>query len=282
MTVKKFRNLVQDIFLATVNPRSIPLVYFNEIMNVGDLISPYLVRKIAMRSTHRARTSVLPRLLGVGSILGSATSNAYVWGSGLMSPSHNDFSISPEKVFAVRGRQTRDFLFKEHALNKDLVLGDPALLMPRFYNPSVNVVNGKVGIIPHYVDHPTVQRLLSEADASVRLIDVRQEPEAFVDELLSCTHIVSSSLHGLILADAYRIPNAWVGFNGDIGGGTWKFYDYYSTTNTPNRRILKIKVAADIERLVDTADSHFQVSCFSENLDDLIRSFPRRFRDAGA
>src|SRR5690606_41422923 len=32
--------------------------------------------------------------------------------------------------------------------------------------------------------------------------------EGTIDDMLSCKRIVSSSLHGLILADAYGIPNA--------------------------------------------------------------------------
>jgi pyruvyltransferase len=39
--------------------------------------------------------------------------------------------------------------------------------------------------------------------------------------------IASSSLHGLILADAYGIPNVWMCLNKDTGGGEFKFKDYY-------------------------------------------------------
>ena len=34
--------------------------------------------------------------------------------------------------------------------------------------------------------------------------------EDTLDAITSCNHILSTSLHGLILADAYGIPNAWL------------------------------------------------------------------------
>ena len=277
----KIKNLAQDALVAVANPQSIPLVFFDEIRNVGDLISPYLVNKITMRATHRARTSVLPRLLGVGSILGLVTPNSYVWGSGFMSPDHvGTNTASPEKITAVRGKKTLDLLMKSTQLRGDLALGDPALLMPRFYKPEVKIVEGRIGIVPHYVDYKFTKQLLSEIDASVFIIDVRAEPEAFIDDLVSCQAVISSSLHGLILSDAYNIPNAWVRFSDNVGGGTWKFYDYYSTTTTPNRSALSLKCNRDIEHMINYPNSIFQVSHFQESLDNLINCFPKRFRYA--
>jgi pyruvyltransferase len=165
-------------------------------------------------------------------------------------------------------------------LRDDLALGDPALLMPRFYKPDVKIVVGRIGIVPHYIDYEFATQLLSEIDKSVFVIDVRSEPEAFIDNLLSCQAVISSSLHGLILSDAYNIPNAWVHFSDRIGGGTWKFYDYYSTTTTPNRSALSVKCIRDVEHIINNPNSTFQVSDFQESLDTLIDCFPKRFKYA--
>lgn len=277
---RRLASLVRDGVAFTTTPKSIPLVYFDSVKNVGDLISPYLVQRITNRKTHRPHTAVMPRLLGVGSIFSSATRNAYVWGSGLMSPEHARFEISPERVSAIRGKRTRDFLHKSYDLKKDLALGDPALLMPMFYNPVPPAIKDeKIGIIPHYVDFELAKRMTSEMGAAITLINVQQEPESFIDELISCTVVMSSSLHGLILADTYQVPNAWIAMSNNISGGSWKFHDYYTTTDNEGPRMFCIRSASDIYDLIVANETPFQVSRFQEKLSDLYGSFPSRFLD---
>ena len=48
--------------------------------------------------------------------------------------------------------------------------------------------------------------------------------------MLSCRRIVTGSLHGLIMADAYGIPSAFV-MTYTARGGEYKFFDYFSTVN---------------------------------------------------
>lgn len=60
--------------------------------------------------------------------------------------------------------------------------------------------------------------------------------EDTIDDILSCEFIISSSLHGLILADAYRIPSAWLIAEKNTGGsrpggGEFKYYDYFASVN---------------------------------------------------
>ena len=63
----------------------------------------------------------------------------------------------------------------------------------------------------------------------IKIIDIQSEGvEQFVIDILSCENILSSSLHGLILAEAYGIPTCRVVFSEKILGGDFKFYDYYS------------------------------------------------------
>ena len=71
------------------------------------------------------------------------------------------------------------------------------------------------------------------------MIDPRLPIEQFVDELVSCEMIFSSSLHGLIIADAYNIPNRRVIFGNKLIGGDFKFNDYEES-----------KKAIDLEELI--------------------------------
>ena len=96
-----------------------------------------------------------------------------------------------------------------------------------------------MGIVPHYVDkrHPWLAQY--EADPRVLLIDVQSATLPFIDQIKQCHHIVSSSLHGIICADAYGIPATWVEFSDGVIGGGFKFRDYFAsigrTAHSPAR-----------------------------------------------
>lgn len=58
-------------------------------------------------------------------------------------------------------------------------------------------------------------------------LDPMSDAEALIASAARCQRIVSSSLHGLILADALGIPNMWDPYPGALGEG-FKFRDYAS------------------------------------------------------
>ena len=58
--------------------------------------------------------------------------------------------------------------------------------------------------------------------------------------MCACEVIVSSSLHGLIIADAYGIPTVWAKFGNDINGNDFKFYDYYWSLGMSDIKPLEI------------------------------------------
>src|SRR5690606_5814540 len=65
-------------------------------------------------------------------------------------------------------------------------------------------------------------------------LDIESPIEELVDRVCECEVIASSSLHGLIVADAYEIPRVWLKLSDNILGGEFKFLDYFSTTDVPD------------------------------------------------
>ncbi len=170
-----------------------------------------------------------PHYLCIGSILHRCSRpGAVVWGSGMKSPATLRGKRKRIRVCAVRGPLTRARLL-ESGVDCPPVYGDPAILMPLLYHPAVPEKRYRIGLIPHLHDlhYPVVSWYAEQP--GVHLFDLRKYPRwrQFVDELLSCEMVLSSSLHGCILADAYGIPNLQVKFVADLERENFKFEDYH-------------------------------------------------------
>mgnify|MGYP001769832243 CR=1 FL=1 len=62
--------------------------------------------------------------------------------------------------------------------------------------------------------------------------------EAVIDKILSCRHIVSSSLHGIITANAYGIPVRWIQFDTNVFGDNTKYYDHFASIGRPTETFI--------------------------------------------
>ena len=64
----------------------------------------------------------------------------------------------------------------------------------------------------------------------INLVDYGQCLD-IIEQITSCEFIISSSLHGLIVSDAYGVPNVWAEFSDNIWGNGFKYRDYYASIN---------------------------------------------------
>lgn len=244
----------------------VPLFWF-DIPNWGDALNPYIVRALSGRSAQHLAGFYHDRYLACGSVLGAANARAEVWGSGFIHEGERVIE-PPRAIHAVRGPLSRDALLR-HGIGCPEVYGDPALLMPRFFNPQV-VVAYEVGIVPHYVDkrHPWVAKC--RQDPKVSVIDIESGIEDFVRSVKACHIILSSSLHGLICADAYGIPNVWVQFSDNIIGGDFKFRDYRLSIGSDQLLPWKVDHRTSVGYLAAQARNY----AVSMDLDELIFACP--------
>jgi pyruvyltransferase len=166
------------------------------------------------------------RYLAVGSILSNASRWAEVWGSGFLYE-HEKLTEAPLAIHAVRGPRSRAKLLAQ-GIDCPEIYGDPALLFPYFYNPAVEKKH-PIGLIPHYSDKGHRWFEKQRGLPGVHILDIECGLEKFVREVKSCERIISSSLHGLICADAYGVPNQWVEVSDQVDGGSFKFCDYYES-----------------------------------------------------
>lgn len=194
--------------------------------NFGDILTPYIFEKLTGRKLNYKHYKQLKKgdLISVGSIVNFAVDNINVWGSGVMSRGN---PVNTRAVYhAVRGPISRDEIIKAGG-KCPAIYGDPALLLPLFYSPVI-AKKYRFGIIPHYVDYQSVLAQMKGSD--VKVIDILgPDIEGFIDQLLECESIVSSSLHGIITAHAYGIPSAWAKFSDKLVGDGSKFNDYFQS-----------------------------------------------------
>jgi pyruvyltransferase len=134
------------------------------------------------------------------------------------------------RIMGVRGRLTLQNL--ELPQKDRITLGDPGLLLSYVY-PSAMAKKWVLGIVPHFVDknHSIIRGWQERfADRAV-VIDVLRHPQQVVAAIKQCHHIISSSLHGLVVADAFGIPNVRFVIRETMPATPYydfKYADYYS------------------------------------------------------
>jgi len=185
--------------------------------NVGDTLTPIILKHFLKEEVERSDEP--GKVLAVGSVINYAKEGDIIWGTGLIEDTR--LNLPNVKVLALRGKLTAD----RCNLQTD-TYGDPGLLMPLIYKPNV-VKKYKKGYTVHFIDHPTFNRNLPDDEL---FIDVLQPYDKVIDQINMCEHIVSSSLHGIVLAEAYGIKASYVYSSGVIGG-SFKFKDYLTGTN---------------------------------------------------
>lgn len=209
--------------------------------NFGDELGPLIVSKISGRTTEWADAADCD-LASIGSILSQVSKSAaradrsselLVWGSGLIEEDITKLhpSLSP---LAVRGEYTRDAL----GLSQSLPLGDPGILsdllvpqQPKRY---------KWGVVPHFTHRNNEFIKQAAKQENCVLIDPTAPPLDVLALISSCDAVVSSSLHGLIVADSFGVPCVWLDIESHKSHH-YKFADYCSGVNRP--AFLKTSVA---------------------------------------
>lgn len=202
------------------------------LLNFGDWIGPHLIAHYTGRQPIQSNRqgSHVRTLYSVGSILGwFKRNNVDVWGSGLIKP------LTPEEVLvkkkligtrihAVRGFRTKEDLESKLNWNVPDVFGDPGLLLPDLI-PKTSKLSSDFVVVPHYIHRDEVM----SSTSNISIADVRLDVHDVVNTISTAKAVVSSSLHGLIVAQAYGVPWVRLDVNDQpLTGRDFKFEDFYS------------------------------------------------------
>ncbi|MFG6446524.1 polysaccharide pyruvyl transferase family protein [Microbacterium sp. P07] len=188
--------------------------------NFGDLLGPLIVRRLHDQLSLGRQIGKSPRLLAVGSIMRLGHAGDVVWGSGINGKSVDFAQFPVMDVRAVRGPLTAEVLrsFGNEVPN---VFGDPALLIPRLWSDEelgIRRGTGGVVLMPNYND---ARSWPSSA------VDPRGNPLEKIRILASAERVVASSLHAIVIAEAYNVPAVLVTSSKER---PFKYEDYYEGT----------------------------------------------------
>lgn len=253
----------------------------NEVWNWGDAISPLIyefMTGVVPRIIDQPTFPCVPHLMMCGSTMKWINEWSIIWGTGEIASGMKPRkpNAQPLRVAAVRGPATRETLLAR-GIECPAVYGDPALLFPQVYEPAFTA-EYELGIIPHYIDMDSSAVQAIARDDRVCIIDITQSGRSrqelsFIDDLARCKRIISSSLHGIIAADAYGIPALWVEFSNKVYGGGFKFADYFRSVKRPVTKPIDLKggaaSAAELIALIDRERYHIEI-----DLDPLCNAFP--------
>lgn len=269
--------------------------------NFGDGLSAVVVSSIAGMPVVRANFDQdSERVVAVGTI-GHAQKNGilHFWGTGVdksRNPVTGDapYSKPPNtqfNVYATRGPKSAA-IFRSAGIPAPDIFGDPVWLLPRIWPLADVEKTHELGVILHITEltdqrpgvsyRPDYTRydIPEEWAGRIKIINTYSDatPAAMrekVAEILSCRRIVSTSLHGLVIAETYGIPCAWFAtYGGDGGMGEGAQIDIDDHDSRIDHRIADFY--AGLGRT--TINAYLQSRLQKSDWNSIIRFIDRRWR----
>lgn len=166
--------------------------------NFGDLLTPLLLKRFTGFESYWTEPKDA-ELVMVGSLLEHLPPDwsGIIAGSGKLHES-TKLSFPNATILSLRGPLTAE------GLKGKFVFGDPALLADELI-PLYEDKKYHLGLVPHWTDK-TLETDKRFRNYDPLIIRVNDDPIKVIRQISQCRKIVSSSLHGIILADAFGIP----------------------------------------------------------------------------
>lgn len=227
--------------------------------NFGDHLSHIVSAAVAAERgfTFEDEVPAPRRLLAIGSILHFAQDGDVVWGSGINGKiSMDGLRARKLDIRAVRGPRTAAVL-KDLGFDVPRVYGDPALLVPRYFGDRFPLRPRRDFVfIPNLHD-------LARVEPADWLISPLRGWNYCVEAITTAKLVLASSLHGIILAEAFGVPARFVRLSETES--QFKYDDYAQGTGRA-----ELRPAHSIEEGLDLGGH--EPASFDE--DGLVGAFP--------
>lgn len=257
------------------------LHWWKAVPNFGDALSQLVVEHVSGRQVVHSG----PRkcdMLAIGSLIQVMRRNyekpandghvPVIWGAGLLHPCPVDFKPNVDLPL-VRGPITASLLKLSTTQ-----FGDPGLLVANLLG-KLPEQQDRIALVPHHsmTDNPALAELL-ERESALQLIDVGADPLIVCRQIAACRHVISASLHGLIVADACGVPSTWLWPDEQ---SHLKYYDYAASIGRPLISPLRIGEIPALLQGVKDSDSISYGEGIARARRDLIETFPAHLSAVG-
>ena len=171
-------------------------------------------------------------LYTIGSLILLGHQDATIWGSGILLSEPDGFVWKRNKyrkldIRCVRGPETKRRLEENGYDVSRCVYGDPGVLMPLIYTPREGVKK----------DYSVILHMAKDRAVENKIDILTDDWKKTIDEIYNSKLVISSSLHGIIIAEAYGVPAILLDemeFN-DL----FKYNDYYYSTGRTSYPLAK-------------------------------------------
>ena len=216
--------------------------------NFGDELSKFITESLINKKKYKLVYNQKNKdinIICIGSYIHTAKNNYYIFGSGVRTP--NSIKNKKLNICAIRGPLSKRIL-ESNGIKCPSIYGDPGLLLPLFYKPKkLPHLKNKIGIIPNFRQYHKFKGNIVNIEKYF-LINPIDNWENVINSIFSCKAIISSSLHGLICADAYKKPNLWLN-QYPLSEGDFKFRDYFLSQGREYKNIKSLSNIKDIEEM---------------------------------
>jgi hypothetical protein len=219
--------------------------------NFGDILSPFILKKLGYSITE-ANRNASGKFMCIGSTAKFIKESDTVWGTGIMRDS--DPIEKNARYLAVRGPLTG-------AKTGCDVYGDPGLLCSHFW-PMKSEHRKKLGIIPHYVDYNN-----HDVGGNDQINLLNANPVEVMREVIKYDSIISSSLHGIIVAHSYGIPAGWWRPSDKLSGDGSKFEDYARSVD------IELRPCKDYKDVIMTLPTQEKIKQIQSDLLNAIQNY---------
>ena len=178
-------------------------------------------------------------------------------------------------IRAIRGKLSLQNLINCNLfLKKNLILADPGLIALFFFNLKEAKKEYSLCIIPHVLDQSN--EIFKKIDIINSIILNIKDDDNFMKSLSKCKRVISSSLHGLILADSLFIPNIRMKFENNIYTVDFKFNDYYSSFDLEPQKYINLNIHNLTEKDLNYIDKNYNITkeMVLKKQCELLNNFP--------